>query len=66
LKDKVQLLLDITGASLVFLGIAYIFLEMRRLGPYGGPTVMLGLIPNLAGLAIVVIASRRRKKQSPR
>ena len=54
LRDKVQLLLDITGASLVFLGIAYFFLEMRRLGPYGGPTVMLGLVPLFAGLAIVV------------
>lgn len=65
MKDKICLLLDIIGALLVFLGIAYIFLEIRRLGPGGGPTMLLGLILVCAGLAIGVVASRRRKKLNP-
>ena len=61
MKDNIYWLLAIIGLVLVFSGIAYIFLEMRRLGPYGGPTMLLGAIAVLAGLAISTIASRRGK-----
>lgn len=62
MKDKIQWLLVIISVLLQILGYAYIFLEMRRLGPYGGPTLLLGVIPVFAGLAMVVIAGRRAKK----
>lgn len=62
MKDKTYWLLSIVGLLLVFLGIAYIFLELRRLGPSGGPTMLLGFLVVVAGMAMEVIAGRRGKE----
>lgn len=62
MKDNIYWLLAIISLVLVFSGLAYIFLEMRRLGPYGGPTMLLGVLMVFAGMAMIAIADRRRKK----
>lgn len=62
MKDMTYWLLATFGLLLLFGGLAYIFLEMRRLGPYGGPTMLLGVILVFAGMAMAIIADRRGKK----
>jgi len=62
MKDNIYWLLAIIGLVLVFSGLAYIFLELRRLGSYGGPTMLLGVLAVFAGMAVVIVADRRGKK----